>query len=101
MRVIELDAAGCRTVRAFAARLKTAIGAIEALHGNSIEAFVDSMVHGVHSDLAPPYTVRVSGLEAGPAADFAHDLANAIGQARLDIRKRGKPDVQVVLQVVG
>ena len=101
MRVFELDAGRCATVRSFCSELKTVIGAIEGVHGNSVPAFIDSMIFGAMGDLAPPYTIRVTGLKRGPVRDFARDLSFALGQARIDLSKRGKPDVEVVLQLVG
>lgn len=102
MKVVEIDASACRTVKQFAAELKRAIHAIEAVHGDSVDAFVDSMVFGVMSDLAPPYVVRVTGLKRGSDPErFARTLANAIGQARVERRTRKGEDVEVSLQIVG
>jgi hypothetical protein len=99
MRPISLDASGCRTIRQFCGELKQAIEAFPG-HGNSIEAFVDSMVWGAMSDLPPPYTILVGGLQPGPVADFAQKLSEALGHARIDRRDRRGEDVEVVLQLV-
>jgi len=100
MKVIDLDASGCKTVKAFCAELKTAIGATYGGHGDSLESFIDSMIWGTMGDLSPPYTIRVLGLKGGPVEAYARDLANALGQARIELTARGKPDVEVVLQIV-
>jgi hypothetical protein len=100
MQFIEIDASGCASVKAFCALLKTAIGATYGGHGDSLESFIDSMIYGTMGDLAPPYTLQVTGLKGGPVMAYARDLANALGQARIDLTTRGKPDVEVVLQII-
>jgi hypothetical protein len=100
MQVIDLDASKCATVKAFCAELKTIIGATYGGHGDSLESFIDSMIWGTMGDLTPPYTIRVKGVTPGPVEDYARALSNAIGQARIDLTTRGKPDVEVVLQVL-
>jgi hypothetical protein len=100
VQVVAIDASGCRTVKEFCDLLKDAIRATEG-HGRSIEAFVDSMVWGAMSDLAPPYAIAVSGLTRGPVSDFAHDLSEAIGRARIDRRTRRDEDIEVSLRIVG
>ena len=100
MRIIELDAAGCKTPKQFAAALRDAIEALPG-HGSSVESFVDSMIFGTMSNVAPPYTVRVTNLETAEVEAFAHRLAEALGQARLENRTRRGEDVEVVLRIVG
>ena len=56
------------------------------------------MIWGTMGDLSPPYTIRVSGLKGGPV-EACRDLSNALGQARIELTARGKPDVEVVLQI--
>ncbi len=97
MRIIELDASGCATPKQFAAALREAIEALPG-HGSSVESFVDSMIFGTMSNVAPPYTVRVTGL-AGETEKFAQRLAGALGQARLEHRTRSGEDIEVVLQI--
>lgn len=98
MKTIEIDASRCGNPKEFARLLQDAIQAIPG-HGSSIEAFVDSMVFGTMSELAPPYMIVVIG-ELKPAVRaFAFDLSNAIGQARLERRTRRGDDVEVVLKV--
>jgi hypothetical protein len=98
MRMIEMDGATYPTVKAFCADLQTEIRALPG-HGNSIEAFVDSMIWGNGlSSLAPPYLIRVRGLRGGsPVAEFVKDLSNALGQARMEHRMRRAEDVEVTL----
>jgi hypothetical protein len=100
MQVIDLDASACPTVKAFCAELKTIIGATYGGHGDSLESFIDSMIWGVMGDLSPPYTIRVKNVQPGPVETYARALSNAIGQARIDLAARGKPDVEVVIQVL-
>jgi hypothetical protein len=99
MRVLDLDASGCKTPKQFAAALRDVIEALPG-HGSSVEAFVDSMIFGTMSNVAPPYTVRVTGLAGGEVEAFAHRLAERLGQARLENRTRKGEDIQVVLQIV-
>ena len=98
MKTIEIDATGCGNPKAFARLLQDAIQAIPG-HGSSIEAFVDSMVFGTMSELAPPYMIVVTGDLKPPVRAFAADLSNAIGQARLERRTRRGDDVEVILKV--
>jgi hypothetical protein len=98
MRTIEIDAAPCGSVKAFCALLKTEIRALPG-HGDSIEAFVDSMVWGTMSELPPPYLIRVRGLNGGPIADFVKALSAALGQARLEHQARRGEDVEVILRL--
>ena len=98
MKTLEIDASACKTVKQFTPLLKQAIKAVEAIHGDSVHAFVDSMVFGAMSDLSPPYAVVVSGLKHGPVQVFVDELSNAIGQARLEHRTRRGEDVQVSLR---
>lgn len=98
MKTIEIDASRCGNPKEFARLLQDAIQAIPG-HGSSIEAFVDSMVFGTMSELAPPYTIVVTGDLKPAVKAFAADLSNAIGQARLERRTRRGDDVEVVLKV--
>lgn len=99
MRIIELDASGAATPKQFAALLRDAIEALPG-HGSSVESFVDSMIFGTMSNVAPPYTVRVSGVAKGEVEKFAHRLSEALGQARLEHRTRKHEDIEVVLRIV-
>ncbi len=98
MRTIELDGADFPTVKAFCKALQDEIRALPG-HGNSIEAFVDSMIWGNGmSALAPPYLIRVRGLRPGsPVGEFVKDLSHALGYARTEHRTRRAEDVEVTL----
>jgi hypothetical protein len=100
MNVIEIDASRCWNRKEFARLLQDAIQALPG-HGSSIEAFVDSMVFGTMSELAPPYRIVVLGDLRPEVQAFAADLSNAIGQARLERRTRRGDDVEVSLKVGG
>lgn len=99
MRTIEMDGAAYPSIKAFCEDLKSEIRALPG-HGSSIEAFVDSMIwaNGM-SELAPPYMIRVRGLNGGPLAEFVKDLSNALGQARMEVRNRRFEDVEVILSL--
>lgn len=98
MRTIEIDGAGFATVKAFCEDLQNEIRALPG-HGNSVEAFVDSMIWGNGmSALSPPYLIRVRGLKPGsPVAEFVKDLSHALGYARTEHRTRRAEDVEVTL----
>jgi hypothetical protein len=100
MRTIEIDGAAFPTLPAFCAELQTQIRALPG-HGNSVEAFVDSMIwaNGM-SSLAPPYMIRVRGLRGGPVAEFVQELSIALGYARMEHRNRRRgEDVEIILQI--
>lgn len=98
MKTIEIDASRCFNRKEFARLLQDTIQALPG-HGSSIESFVDSMVFGTMSELAPPYMIVVKGDLRPEVKAFAADLSNAIGQARLERRTRRGDDVEVVLKV--
>jgi hypothetical protein len=98
MKLIEIDATRCNNRKEFGRLLQDAIQAIPG-HGSSIEAFVDSMVFGTMSELAPPYTIVVAGDLKPEVRAFVADLSNAIGQARLERRTRRGDDVEVILKL--
>jgi hypothetical protein len=98
MKVIPLDASDAKTPKAFAKLLQEAIDAIPG-HGASVESFVDSMVFGTMSNLAPPYRIEISGA-AGEVEVFARRLSEALGQARLERRTRRGEDVEVSVRIV-
>ncbi|WP_304186435.1 hypothetical protein [Phenylobacterium aquaticum] len=98
MRTIEIDGAACATVKAFCAVLKDEIRALPG-HGDSIEAFVDSMIWGGLSQLPPPYLVRVRGLHGGPIAAFVKELSESLGYARMERRDRKGEDIEVMVQL--
>ena len=98
MKRIEIDVAACRNPKEFGRVLQEAIGALPG-HGSSIESFVDSMVFGTMSELSPPYRIVVLGDLRPEVRAFAADLSNAIGQARVERRRRRGDDVEVSLKV--
>jgi hypothetical protein len=98
MTVIEIDAADCPTIKAFATLLKEAIQALPG-HGSSIPAFVDSMIWGTMSDRVPPYMIKVTGRLDREVGAFARDLADALEAARTDRRKRKGEDIAAILVV--
>lgn len=98
MKVVPLDASGVKTAKQFAKLLQEAIDAIPG-HGSSVESFVDSMVFGTMSNLAPPYRIEVTGA-SGEVEAFAHRVAEAIGQARVERRTRRGEDVEVSLRLM-
>ena len=98
MKCIEIDVAACRNPKEFGKVLQEAILALPG-HGSSIEAFVDSMVFGTMSELSPPYRIVVLGDLRPEVRAFAADLSNAIGQARVERRRRRGDDVEVSLKV--
>ena len=60
---------------------------------------MDSMVFGTMSELSPPYRIVVLGDLRPEVRAFAADLSNAIGQARVERRRRRGDDVEVSLKV--
>jgi hypothetical protein len=102
MQIIELRADGWVTAADFLSGLKQAIGAPD-WHGDSADAFVDSMIH--HDDinaLKPPYTIRISGADkAKPEARHAiHRMAGFINEAGATDRG-GDLEVTIVVEDAG
>ena len=99
MKIITIDAADCTTTKKFTSLLKEAIQALPG-HGSSIPSLVDSMIWGTGmSDLAPPYTVKVTGRLDREVGRFARDLSDALEAARTDRRTRKGEDIAVVLEI--
>ncbi|MCI3132996.1 hypothetical protein [Phenylobacterium aquaticum] len=98
MRTIEIDGGACKSVKDFCTVLKDEIRALPG-HGNSIEAFVDSMIWGGMSELPPPYLIRVRGLNGGPIAAFIKELSESLGYARMERRDRKGEDIEVMIQL--
>ena len=72
MRIIELDASGCKTPLDFLTALRRAIGAPEE-NGRNVDAIVDSMIRGGMNLVEPPYTIRIVG-----AAKIASEIKTEI-----------------------
>ena len=100
MRVIEIEGSGWRTISDFLAALHAAIGAPPG-HGNSPDAFVDSMVWGGMNSVDQPYEIRVMGGNAlsHEIWEYATLIAAALMDARADHRLRTGHDVDVSLTV--
>jgi hypothetical protein len=60
MRVIELDATNWRSFQDFNDALKAALGSFKG-HGNSGNAWVDSIIYGGLNAIEAPYVVRITG----------------------------------------
>ena len=65
MRVIELDATEWRDVNDYNEALKDVLGSCEG-HGNSVDAWIDSMLYGGMNRVEPPYLIRVFGTSKCP-----------------------------------
>lgn len=66
MKIIDLDASGWKTPLEFFDALATGLEAPE-WHGRSADAFLDTMIwHDDINGVAPPYTVRIHGLNKAP-----------------------------------
>jgi hypothetical protein len=60
MRVVELNAQDWRTVLDYYNALKEALGSCEG-HGDSPDAWIDSMIYGGMNEVEAPYIVRIAG----------------------------------------
>lgn len=101
MRIIELDARNWRTFGDFYDALLAGVGA-PAWHGRSVDALIDSMIWGGINSVEPPYTVRISGIEAIPREVCAEvRLAKVeLDEARLEFQRRQGRDVQVIFEIL-
>lgn len=100
MRRIELDATRWCSVGDFYEGLLQALGAC-ASHRRSPDALIESMIWGGGTEVAPPYIVSVTGLEAtcpGVRA-YVRDVAHVIADARAWRRAHTGVDVEVDLVV--
>ena len=101
MRVIRLDARGWRTILDFMGALRTAIGAPD-WHGNSVDAFIDSMIWGGINALEPPYTIRIENAAGLPdvVRQEIDILSGELRKSREEYRtgNAGK-DVEVMMEV--
>jgi hypothetical protein len=83
MRVIKLDATNWRTLSDLSCALKAALGSVEG-HGNSINAWVDSIIYGGMNAIEPPFVIRITGV-ANCSVFLKEDilaLSRAIDKAR-------------------
>ena len=60
MRIVELNAQDWRTVLDYYDALKEALGSCPG-HGDSPDAWVDSMIYGDMNEIEAPYVVRITG----------------------------------------
>lgn len=60
MLVIKLDATGWRSFRDFYDALKAALGSCEG-HGDSVDAWIDSIIYGGMNAVEAPYVVQITG----------------------------------------
>ena len=83
MRVIELDAGAWRNALDYYDALKRALRSCCG-HGNSPDAFVDSMLYGGMNEIDPPYVIRIDGTATSPAEvrEAISELQLVISEAR-------------------
>ena len=100
MRTIELDAKAWSNVLDFYAALKDALGSCEG-HGDSPDAWVDSMIYGGMNAIQAPYVVRI--VETSKCNDdLAYEinlLAETIREARAWRLKHYGDDVDVSFRI--
>jgi RNAse (barnase) inhibitor barstar len=79
MQLLELDAKNWKSVRDYVDALRAVLGSPE-WHGNSVDAFIDSMVCGDINKVEPPYTIRIKNTKSLPAdiLDEINYLKNAL-----------------------
>lgn len=99
MNRIVLDAARWQTALDFLTALKTALRAPD-WHGNSPDAFVDSMICGGINAVDPPYVIEIVGLDPTnrDLCACVTLLASVIAEARSDRLEEGI-DVQAEIVV--
>lgn len=100
MRIIHLDATKWKTVLDFCRALRAAIGAPN-YHGNSPDAFIDSMIWGGINAVEPPYTIRISGTAMLPkdVREYIELVKQALAEGRLDYQRREGRDVEVAIEI--
>ena len=100
MRLIELDATKWKKVLDFYADILRALEAPEG-HGESIDGLIDSMIYGRINAVEPPYVVRVLDANSLPKEVRKHieTVKVALGEARVQLRKWHKRDVDVSFEI--
>lgn len=99
--IIELDATRWRNIIDFNEALKQALGSPEG-HGESPDAWVDSMLYGGMNDVEPPYRIRIAGTfhcRAGLLAEI-NLLADVIRESRAWKLEHYGEDVEVGFEIV-
>jgi RNAse (barnase) inhibitor barstar len=101
MRIIELDASNWTTVLDFYDALLPALGAPE-WHGKNVNALVDSIVWGGINAVEPPYTIRISGLNASrpEVIELVRLAESRISKARKEYLTRKGRDPGVGFEIV-
>jgi len=66
IKIIQLDAINWHTVLDYINAMRSAIGAPKE-HGNSVDAFIDSMIYGGMNELTPPYMIAIRNWSHLPA----------------------------------
>jgi Barstar (barnase inhibitor) len=100
MRVIELDATNWRSFQDFNDALKVALGSIKG-HGNSANAWIDSMIYGGLNAIEVPYVIRITGTANCDKAlkDEIIRLSEMIRDARAWKLKHYGKDVDISLRI--
>ena len=96
---IEIDGNKWRHVGDAIIGLRVALGAIPS-HGNSIDAFIDSMVYGGMLEVDPPYLIIVSNVQSPDAAKFIKELSQELVEARAWRKEHYGDDVDVSVSLV-
>jgi hypothetical protein len=96
MRIVELDASGWKEPLNFLEALKTALGSCHG-HGDSPDAFVDSMIWGGMNSVEPPYTVKINKTAAilKEVTDYIRLMISIITEARIWRYKNRGDDIEV------
>ena len=94
MPIVELRADDWVTVGDFANALKKAIGAPE-WHGNSADAFLDSMISDDINTLKSPYTIAIRGTDKAKP-----DVQQEIRLLAQLVNERSAPDRGTDLEIV-
>jgi RNAse (barnase) inhibitor barstar len=99
MRIIELDAGGCKTQPDFLDAVGRAIGAPQG-HDWDVDAIVDSIVRG--GSVQPPYTIRIVGTAKADSKvkTEIEALAKALKDARLWRHNHRHDDIEVTVEIV-
>jgi Barstar (barnase inhibitor) len=99
-RTIELDASGWADVMDFYTALKSALGSCTG-HGNSPDAWVDSMIYGGMNAIEAPYVIRIAGTARcdEKLKDEIALLADVIREARAWKLEHYGEDVDVTFEI--
>jgi hypothetical protein len=100
MLVIELDATDWRSFQDFDEALKAALGSCEG-HGNSVNAWIDSIIYGGMNAVEAPYVVRITGTKNCDATlkEKLATFSEAIIGARAWKLKHYGTDVEVSFRI--